>query len=106
MRNGIKFCLTCLGIAMALRLAFEAVTGQSVEMPNAPASTYHPPFWMGSGQEQNENPEPSAAEFTRLCSAGAGADVTAIARHQEIWIPCREAEKLLIKGDVPQAITS
>ena len=65
MRNGIKFCLTCLGIAMALRLAFEAVTGQSVEMPNAPASTYHPPFWMGSGQEQNENPEPSAAEITK-----------------------------------------
>ena len=65
MRNWIKFCLTCLGIAIALRLAFEAVTGQSVEMPNAPASTYHPPFWMGSGQEQNENPQPSAAEITK-----------------------------------------
>ena len=33
MKNWFKFCLTCLGIAIALRLAFEAVTGQSVEMP-------------------------------------------------------------------------
>jgi hypothetical protein len=35
MKNWFKFCLTCLGIAIVLRLAFEAVTGQSVEMPKA-----------------------------------------------------------------------
>jgi hypothetical protein len=35
MKNWFRFCLTCLGIAIALRLAFEAVTGQGVEKPKA-----------------------------------------------------------------------
>lgn len=39
MRSCLKFCLTLL--AIALQLAFEAVTGQGVETPDASASTSH-----------------------------------------------------------------
>ena len=50
---------------------------------SAEEKSYHPPFWMLPGQEQNENPEPSAVELARLL---------------------KEAEELWIKGDAAQGI--
>ena len=55
--------------ALCLALNFVCLVGALCQtnpiVDSAEEKSYHPPFWMWSGQEQNENPQSSVAEITK-----------------------------------------
>jgi tetratricopeptide (TPR) repeat protein len=68
--------------ALCLALNFVCLVGALCQtnpiVNSAEDKSYHPPFWMWPGQKQNENPEPSDAEFTKLIKEAEEAN--------ELWL--------------------
>jgi CHAT domain-containing protein/tetratricopeptide (TPR) repeat protein len=68
--------------ALCLALNFVCLVGALCQtnpiVNSAEDKSYHPPFWMWPGQEQNENPESSAAEITKWRKEANEAD--------ELWL--------------------
>jgi CHAT domain-containing protein len=64
--------------ALCLALNFVCLVGALCQtnpiVNSAEDKSYHPPFWMWPGQEQNENPESSAAEITKWRKEAKEAD--------------------------------
>ena len=77
--------------ALCLALNFVCLVGalgQTNPIVNsAEEKSYHPPFWMWLGQEQNENPQPSAAEITKWRKEAAEANELWLKRDTEQGIP-------------------